>query len=104
MKTPNIFSNLPVFPKKDELIEQIIGGDVVIERIVSTGQSSPPDFYYEQEKNEFVILLKGAATLEIEGRIIDLLPGDYLNIPAMTRHRVIKTDTGTHTIWLAVHY
>jgi cupin 2 domain-containing protein len=100
----NIFSHLPEFPQKEEIVEKIFEGAVTIERIVSTGQSTPKDFYYEQEKSEFVILLSGSATLDLNDKIIELRQGDYLNIPAMTKHRVLKTDAQTHTVWLAIHY
>ena len=104
MNKLNIFSHLPEFPQKEEIVEKIFEGDVTIERIVSTGQSSPKDFYYEQEKSEFVILLSGSATLELNDKIIELHSGDYLNIPALTKHRVIETDPQAHTVWLAIHY
>ncbi len=104
MNKVNIFSHLPEFPQKDELLEKIIDCDITIERIVSTGQSSPDDYFYCQETNEFVILLSGSATLDLNDKIIELHPGDYLSIPALTKHRVLKTDPLAHTVWLAVHY
>lgn len=95
-------NNLP-----EELIEKLVSShSVQIERIVSRGHSSPPGFWYDQESSEFVLLLSGSARLSIEGanNSIDLGPGDWLNIPAHTKHRVEWTDPSTHTIWLAVHY
>ena len=68
--------------------------------------SSPPDFWYDQEKNEYVILLKGKAGLAFENRddVIVVRPGDYLDIAAHVRHRVEWTDPEEDTIWLAIFY
>lgn len=101
----NLFANIP-----DEIPEEIFetiaeNKNVKIERIVSHGQSSPKDFWYDQEENEWVILLKGNAKLQFEDeKIIELLPGDYINIPAHTKHRVEWTDPEIKTIWLTVFY
>jgi len=80
-----------------------------IERIVSHGQSSPPGFWYEQDWDEWVLLLAGGAVLEFEDLAqartwrVDMRAGDYLLIPKGQRHRVESTDTTAATIWLAVH-
>jgi cupin 2 domain-containing protein len=77
-----------------------------IERIVSTGQASPPGFWYDQEWTEWVLLISGSAGLLFEGEAEPraLRPGDYLLIPAHRRHRVAWTDVDHPTIWLAVHF
>lgn len=79
---------------------------VRIERILSRGHRSPEGFWYNQEQNEWVLLLKGRAGLSFEGQsgAVELAPGDYLNIPAHVRHRVAWTAEDEETIWLAVHY
>lgn len=79
---------------------------VRIERIVSRGQSSPDGFWYDQEWDEWVLLLAGAARLHFEGAVdeLDLVPGDYVWIPAHRRHRVSWTDPHQDCIWLAVHF
>ena len=74
-----------------------------IERIVSTGQASPPGFWYDQEHDEWVILLSGGAGLAIDGAAEMSSPGDYVFLPAHTRHRVTWTDARVPTVWLAVH-
>lgn len=76
-----------------------------IERIVSTGQASPPGFWYDQPGFEFVILLAGSARLrfEQESRAFDLKPGDWIDIPAHSRHRVDATQANPPTAWLVVH-
>ena len=76
-----------------------------IERIVSHGHSSPPGFWYDQDQHEWVIVLKGAARLRFDDEIVEMKPGDFLNIPAGTKkHRVEWTTSDEPTVWLAVHY
>lgn len=79
-------------------------GAIRIERIVSFGQASPNGFWYNQPENEWVLLLEGSAQLRMEDTFVDLNPGDCLNIPAGTRHRVEKIDQNRRTVWLAVFY
>ena len=90
----------------EELFETLVKtGTVHIERIVSRGHTSPEEGWYDQDQNEFVLLLKGAARLEFEdGRAIGLEAGDYLEIAAHQRHRVAWTDSEGETVWLAVFY
>ena len=75
-----------------------------IERIVSHGQRSPDGFWYDQEEDEWVLLVAGAAEISFhDGRRARMVPGDWLALPAHTRHRVEWTDPARATIWLAVH-
>ena len=72
---------------------------------MSTGQVSPPDFWYDQAENEWVLVLRGHAKLEFEdAREIELLPGDHVLIPAHEKHRVVWTCPDEPTVWLAVFY
>ena len=101
----NLFKNIPhVLP--EELFETLVESETMrIERIVSMGHSSPGAGWYDQDKNEFVLLLKGAARLEFEdGRVVSMGAGDWLEIPAHKKHRVVWTDRAEETVWLAVHY
>lgn len=98
----NLFHNIPeALP--EELFETLVqGSNTSIKRIVSKGQTTD---WYDQDQNEFVVVLKGAARLEFaEGRIEEMTPGDWLLIPPHTKHRVCWTIPNTETIWLAVHY
>jgi cupin 2 domain-containing protein len=75
---------------------------VRIEQIVSHGQPSPDGFWYDQPDPEWVVLLKGSATLLVEGQsAVELSEGDYLLIPAKVRHRVDRVSADA--LWLAVH-
>ncbi|MEN8193953.1 MAG: cupin domain-containing protein [Bacteroidota bacterium] len=101
----NIFKDIPQY-LPEELFETIAQSEnVKIERIVSDGHCSPLNFWYDQDQNEFVILLQGNAVLEFEdGSKLELNDGDYHLIPAHKKHRVAFTDTSTKTVWLAVFY
>jgi len=93
-------------PAAEDLRTLVETGAVRIERIVSRGQESPDGFWYDQEWDEWVLLLAGAARLHFEGSVdeLNLVPGDYVRIPAHCRHRVSWTDPEQDSIWLAVHY
>ena len=102
----NLFSSIPT-DLPDELIEPLLESTAVrIERIVSRGHASPAGFWYDQDENEWVVVLKGAAKLTFEGddEPLEMGPGDYVNIPAHQRHRVEWTTPDEPTVWLAVFY
>ena len=101
----NIFADIPE-QLPEELFESIIKQDnVLIERIVSNGHVTATGQWYDQAGDEWVILLQGGAMLLFEKnqRLVRLTPGDYLFIPAHTRHRVEWTLPDFNTVWLAVH-
>ena len=75
-----------------------------LERIVSHGHSSPEGFWYDQPEDEWVMLLQGAARLEFEDSLMEMRPGDCLNIPAHRRHRVAWTTPEGPTVWLALFH
>lgn len=102
----NLLSDIPD-DLPDELLETLLDADSVrVERIVSQGHTSPEGFWYDQEQNEWVVVLKGAAKLRFEGddSTLEMKPGDCVNIPAHKRHRVEWTTPEEPTVWLAVHY
>lgn len=74
-----------------------------IERIVSHGHASPADLWYDQEQEEWVLLVRGEAVLQVEGQPdLRLKAGDHLRIPAHLRHRV--DSVSDDALWLAVHF
>lgn len=102
----NLLDDLPD-RASEELVDLLLAGrDVRIERIVSTGQASPPGFWYDQSRTEWVLLLSGAAALRFEDEPEPrrLGPGDHVTIAARRRHRVDWTDPDRPTVWLAVHF
>jgi cupin 2 domain-containing protein len=105
LRAGNLFASVPTRLEEEEtkVVAELPGAS--IERIVSTGHASPPGFWYDQDRTEWVILLSGSARLLIEGeaapRVLAL--GDWLEIPPHVRHRVEWTDANEPTLWLAVH-
>lgn len=101
----NIFAQVPESLVEEELTELLGTPGLRIERIVSTGQASPPGFWYDQAWAEWVVVLSGSAGLRLEDETEPrvLKPGDHLFIAPGVRHRVEWTDLSQPTIWLAVH-
>ena len=94
------------FQGDSEAFEDILTRENIrIERILSSGQTSPETGWYDQQENEFVILVQGNAILEFEdGKSAELNAGDYLDIPAHKKHRVAYTSKDPVCIWIAVFY
>ncbi len=105
MEVNNIFESIPDNPD-DEMVELIVQNEKTkIERIISRGHISPASGWYDQEKDEWVIVLKGEAIISFEsGKEVSLKAGDHINITAHTKHKVKWTNPKTETVWLAVHY
>jgi cupin 2 domain-containing protein len=105
VESGNLFSAVPGKRDAEEFKELLSVPGIRIERIVSTGQISPPDFWYDQDKTEWVLVVNGAAEILFEGEseARRMAPGDYLCISPHRRHRVVWTDPARPTIWLAIH-
>jgi len=100
----NLFSEIPS-NLPEELIEKLVDApDIRIERIVSTGQASPPGFWYDQAESEWVVVLRGEAVLAFEDETRILKPGDYVLIPPHRKHRINATSLTEPTVWLAVFF
>lgn len=98
-------TNLPD-ASKAEVIEKLAtmsASGATVERIASGGHASPPGFWYDQDWDEWVLVVRGTAELEFENPPGEekLGRGDWILIPAHRRHRVRATETDT--LWLAVH-
>ncbi|MFA0440309.1 cupin [Vibrio sp. 10N.286.49.C2] len=105
MERGNLFSGIPDVIT-NELFEDIQNhSNIRIERIVSDGHSSCVDDWYNQDEHEWVSVIQGEGVIEYaDGSEITLKAGDYVNIPANTKHRVKSTSNKEKTIWLAVFY
>jgi cupin 2 domain-containing protein len=102
----HILSDIPP-ALSDEVFETIVESDSVrIERIISFGQATQEGEWYNQDRDEWVLVLAGSAGLFFEGaqEPQHLNTGDYTLIPAGCRHRVAWTDPDVRTVWLAVHF
>ncbi|USD39792.1 cupin domain-containing protein [Ferrimonas sp. SCSIO 43195] len=101
----NLLTNLPQ-NLTNELFETLVDSkSVKIERILSKGQHTPADEWYDQDEHEWVMVVAGAARIVFEdGNEVVMGPGDHLLLPAHRRHRVSWTDPEQTTVWLAVHW
>jgi len=102
----NLFDNIPE-NLGDEVFETLLEtSGLKLERIISKAHKTPQGQWYDQQQDEWVILLQGNAGILIEGdkQACKLLPGDYLLLPAHKKHRVEWTADDTETIWLALHF
>jgi cupin 2 domain-containing protein len=102
----NLFDDLPARLPAERVDVLVTAPGVRIERIVSTGHVTPPGEWYEQDTDEWVVVLRGRARLRIEGEADarDLHAGDHVLLRAHVRHRVEWTDDDAPTVWLAVHH
>jgi cupin 2 domain-containing protein len=105
MKSTNIFSDIPKDLPQELTQDLLRTPQATIERIVSRGHCSAEGFWYDQEWDEWVLLLSGKARIEFkdESELTQLEPGDCLLIPAHVQHRVAWTEPRADTVWLAVH-
>ncbi len=104
----NIFDLTKVQSFEQEVFEEILkGGRFKVERIVSKGHVTPEGYWYDQDQDEWVMLVQGEAVLEIETEgvgAVTLNPGDFILLPAHRRHRVIFTSWEPECIWIALHF
>jgi len=100
----NLFQ-LPPQPWTDEIFDTLHEAEgLQIERILSSGHTTPEGKWYDQGGDEWVVLLQGEAEITFEdGSTRWLRPGDYLLIRAHERHRVSYTSAEPPCVWLAVH-
>jgi cupin 2 domain-containing protein len=105
-KAGSLAAGLPSRRLAEELVDTLYERPGLrIERIVSTGQVTPDGQWYDQDNDEWVLVIKGSARLRIDGEAHDreLGEGDYLFLPAHCRHRVAWTRSEPPTVWLAIH-
>lgn len=102
----NLYCQLAGHPGVEEFMALLNRPGVRIDRIISTGQASPPGFWYEQPEGEWVVPLAGRALLRLpdEAAPRRLTTGDFVDIAANRGHRVEWTDPQQPTVWLVVHY
>jgi cupin 2 domain-containing protein len=102
----NIFADIPAAQAGEQFTALLSTATLLVERIISHGQASPPGYWFDQEHAEWVLVLQGAAVVIFEGDVdpVTLKPGDYLHIPPHARHRVEWTDPDQVTVWLAIHH
>jgi cupin 2 domain-containing protein len=100
--TKNLFADIPG-DLPDELFQELASGSsFTLKRIVSRGHTTD---WYDQDQNEWVLLIQGGAKIEFQDRsTVKLGPGDYLLIPSHQKHRVAWTAPDRETLWLALYF
>ena len=98
----NLFAKLPTGARGESFVTLFENSGAKVVGIASHAHSSPRGFWYDQADDEWVIVLRGSASLEFsDGDLVELKPGDYVTIPRHVKHRIARTSE--ETIWLAVH-
>ena len=100
-----VLQNIYLAPQaeSEEFFHLLSGGAFRLEAIASHGQANPSGFWYDQDSDEWVVLLRGSADLEFDDEeTLHLEAGDFLLIEAHRRHRVAMTSNDT--VWLALHF
>ncbi len=93
-------SDAPAEGERFDLLVEANAGRTTIEQILSGRVETPLD--YLGDRNEWVAILAGRATLEVDGEPVALAPGDWVVLPANVPHRLTSVDEGTS--WLAFHF
>lgn len=71
-----------------------------VEKILSYGNASPRGFWYDQDEDEWVSLVKGRAVIAFDDGEVCLAAGENMYIPAHKKHRVSGTSADAE--WLCV--
>lgn len=101
----NFFKAIPAAIPEEIMTTLVTTDNIRIERILSRGQTSPKTGWYDQDDNEWVMVLSGSGTITFDdGQQTQLQAGDFINIPKHRKHRVSWTDPNQVTVWLAVFY
>lgn len=106
-RVSNIFAGLPLSTVAEQFTTLVDTPGLRVERIVSPpGHATPANEWFDQPRDEFVLVLQGRGALVFDGHPGEtvLNPGDYLRLPAGVRHRVSWTDPHQPTLWLALHH
>lgn len=99
MQTGNLFTDATPFHEGERFDTILSHKNLVVERIVSTSAITPRE--YVQSQDEWVLLVKGEAVLQVAGQSVSLKSGDYVFLPSDVPHTVERTSEGA--MWLAVH-
>ena len=102
----NIFTDLPDTLDEEKFERILDEKNILIERIISLGQTTPKGKWLSQKRSEWVVLLQGRAKLvfEKDRKEVIMKKGDWILIKSKQRHRVEWTCKNRKCVWLAVHF
>lgn len=100
----NLFKHSITKSNQQEVFDTLFESQYLkIERIITLLPFEKPGEWYDQEQDEWVLLLKGEAELEFKNEgICKLFAGDFIFIQAHKIHRVRRTNPDTPCKWLAL--
>lgn len=104
MEIKNIFKGISEAGEEEQFDCILKGRNYRIDRIVSSGHTSPEGFYYDQEDDEWIMLVQGETVLELEGEFIEMKAGDCLFLPKNCKHRIERTSIEPACVWLCVFF
>jgi len=101
------FYNYSYIEKNRELFETIVEKNNVhikIKKIISVSYSDDNNKWYDQDEDEWVMVLRGKAGIKFsDGEIINMQEGDYIFIPQHKKHQIIYTSNNPPCFWLAIY-
>ena len=87
-------------PVSGEHVERLLADrGVTVEHILSGELELPVEYF--QDDDEWVTVVEGEATLDVDGETIEMTAGAWVFLPRRTPHRLLEVRPGTR--WLAVH-
>ena len=102
-KLLNLFENRPANRPGEQVIPLLQASQWRLEHIISHGQPTDAGCWYDQPDPEWVLLVRGVATLRFAaGDSLEFKAGDCLLIPARLKHRV--ESCSPDAVWVALHY
>ncbi|MDO5725658.1 MAG: cupin domain-containing protein [Tissierellia bacterium] len=93
----NLYDEIEVLAGEERVSKLFENEKILIEKINSNCAPSGP---YNQEQDEWIVLIRGAAVIELEGEKIALEKGDSFFIAKNRAHKVLKTTDDA--LWLTV--
>ena len=87
-------------PPSGESISVLAGGTGWRVEQLLTG-TLPGPIEDQLDHDEWVVVLSGGATLDVDGDVVTMTAGDWILLHAGVPHRVLSTEPPTS--WLAVH-
>ena len=103
--TGHLLTDLPTALAAEQFDTLLQDEDCRLERIISIGHATAPGDWFDQDEDEWVVVLQGRAAVRFADEAVarSLAAGDYLWIPARCRHRVEWTSATPPVVWLALH-
>jgi hypothetical protein len=103
--TGNIFEHILSEALDEEFTNLLAAEGLRIERIISTGQASPPDFWYDHAWSEWVLVLSGGPAMLLPAvqnsapnLIITLIVAVYGRVSNSVLLRVVRPQAPTYWV------